>query len=231
MAKRKRPVRRPRREEKKTNWWLIGGIILIGIAGLAVLLVLSQQEAEALSLVDYCAENPENCVTKGSPDAQVTILEVSDYGCSHCRDFNLQTAGLIEDLYVTPGEVQWIVFPFALSTQTVPAASAALCAGDQGRFFEFHRRMFEIQGGPQALTPDGYLQAARDLGLDTDSFNSCLADGVYDDVVQENIRAANVANVRATPTFFINDKMLEGNRPLTDFQQEIASLISATDAN
>jgi protein-disulfide isomerase len=231
MAKRKRTARRARREEKKTNWWLIGGIILIGIAGLAVLLVLSQQEAESQSLVDYCTDNPENCVTKGSPDAKVTILEVSDYGCSHCRDFNLQTAGLIEDRYVTPGEVQWIVFPFALSTQTVPAASAALCAGDQGRFFEFHRRMFDLQGSPQALTPDGYLQAARDLGLDADSFNSCLVDGVYDDVVQENIRAANAANVRATPTFFVNDKMLEGNHPLTDFQQEIASLISASDAN
>jgi protein-disulfide isomerase len=149
MAKRKRTARRARREEKKTNWWLIGGIILIGIAGLAVLLVLSQQEAESQSLVDYCTDNPENCVTKGSPDAKVTILEVSDYGCSHCRDFNLQTAGLIEDLYVTPGDVQWVVFPFALSTQTVPAASAALCAGDQGRFFEFHRRMFDLQGSPQ----------------------------------------------------------------------------------
>ena len=233
MSKKTRSSRRARRQRqqpRKTNWPVIGGVIALGIIILGVLLFLALQTPETQALADYCLENPDNCVAKGSPDAPVTIVEISDYGCSHCRDFNLETAGLIEDLYVTPGEVQWVVMPFALSSNTLPASTAAMCAGDQGRFFEYHRRLFEIQGGPSAFTPAGLVQVADDLGLDSEAFTACLEGGVYDAAVQENIRAANALGVNSTPTFFVNGEKLEGNRPLTVFQQRISESIGSADA-
>lgn len=227
----KRVKRKPREQARQTNWWLIGGIIVVGVIVIFALLFLALQEPEPTTLAQFCIDNPDNCIFKGSADAPVTIVEISDYGCSHCRDFNLETAGLLQDLYVTPGDVQWIVMPFALNTTTFPAAAAALCANDQGRFDEFHQRMFEIQGNPTTFTPEGFTQLAAELGLDQTAFMSCVVNAVHDSAVQDNIREASLAGANSTPTFFVNDKKLSGNHPLTTFQEEIASALGTADAN
>jgi protein-disulfide isomerase len=229
MAKRVR--KKPRQQARQTNWWLIGAIIFGGIVVVFALLYLALQEPEPSTLADYCLENPANCILKGTADAPVTIVEISDYGCSHCRDFNLETAGLLEDLYVTPGDVQWINLPFALNATTFPAAAAAMCANDQGQFEGFHHRLFELQGNPAIYTSEGLSQLAADLGLDQAAFDSCVGNAVYDSVIDRNIREASLAGVNATPTFFVNGKKLGGNYPLTTFQSEITSALGAADAN
>ena len=227
----KRLKRKPREQGRKTNYWLIGAIVFGGIVAIFALLYLALQEPEPSTLTQYCLDNPDSCIFKGSDDAPVKIVEISDYGCSHCRDFNLQTAGLLEDLFVTPGDVQWIVMPFALNAGTFPAASAAMCANDQGRFEEFHRNMFELQGNPAAYTPEGLSQLASSLGMDQAVFDSCVENAVYDSVIQKNIREASLAGVNATPSFFVNDRKLGGNLPLPAFQEEIASALGSADAN
>lgn len=227
----KRVKRKPREQARQTSWWLIGAIILAGVVIIFGLLYLALREPEPPTLANYCLDNPRNCVFKGPDNAPVTIVEVSDYGCSHCRDFNLETAGLLEDLYVTPGDVRWITLPFALSSTTFPAAEAAICANDQGKFSEFHHRMFELQGTPSLYTPEGLSQVAADLGLDQAAFDSCVGNGVYNSVIEKNVREASLAGVNATPTFFINDKKLGGNYPLTAFQSEIASALGTANAN
>ena len=230
MAKRKRDYKRTQPAKRKTNWLLIGGIgaaVIIVVA----LLALAFREPEAASLADYCRENPENCITRGEADAPAEIVEVSDYGCSHCRNFNLETADLISDLIVTPGDAQYIVVPYALGAQTVAPAEAAMCANDQERFFDFHRRMFQLQGTPGLYEPGGLVAVAGELGLDQTSFESCLSTGKYAAAVQSNIRAAGQAGVNSTPTFFINDQRFRGNRPLTFFQQEVSQILDNADAN
>jgi protein-disulfide isomerase len=106
-----------------------------------------------------------------------------------------------------------------------------MCAADQEQFFEFHRFMFDIQGEPQALSRAGFEQAADALGLDLDAFEECLDSNKYNDTVRQNIAAAMAVGVNSTPTFFINDQPLLGNRPLTAFQELIAAHSGATDAN
>lgn len=227
----KRVKRKPREQARQTNWWLIGAIIFGGVVIIFGLLFLALREPEPSTLTDYCLDKRDNCVFKGSADAPVTIVEISDYGCSHCRDFNLETAGLLEDLYVTPGDVQWITLPFAMNDRTFPAAAAAMCANDQGQFDAFHHRMFELQGNSAIYTPEGLSQVAADLGLDQAVFDSCVENAVYDNVIATNIREASLAHVNATPTFFINGKKLGGNHPLTTFQTEITSALGVADAN
>lgn len=227
----KRVKRKPAERTRQTNWWLIGAIIFGGIVAIFALLYLALQEPEPPTLAQYCGDNPNNCIFEGSADAPVRIVEVSDYGCSHCRDFNLETAGLLKDLYVSTGDVQWVVLPFALRDSTFPAAAAAMCAKDQGQFDEFHHRMFELQGDPVIYTAEGLGQVAAGLGMDRTTFDSCVENAIYASVIQENIREANLTGVNATPTFFINDKKLGGNYPLTTFQAEIASALGAADAN
>jgi protein-disulfide isomerase len=239
MAKRAKKTRRPRRVESKgTNWLLIGGIVVVGVVALFVLLFLTLREqdspqptevAEGQPLAEYCEENPGNCVAKGSEDAPVTIVEVSDYGCNHCKNFNVETAGLIEDLYVKPGQVKWVVMPYALGPQTAPSATAALCAAEQDRFFEYHRRLFDTQGDPDFMSAASFRQVAEDSGLDLEAFNACLQDNDYNNTVQENIMAATALGVNSTPTFFVNDMMMRGNQPLTSFQQQIDAIVGVSD--
>jgi protein-disulfide isomerase len=235
MAKRARKTRQTRREESRgTNWLIIGGIIVIGVVALFALLFMTLREqdspqptevVESQPLAEYCEENPDRCLTKGSDDAPVTIVEVSDYGCSHCKNFNLETAGLLEDLYVRPGQVKWVVVPYALGPQTAPASAAALCAAEQDLFFEYHRQLFETQGVPEFLTDANFQQVAEDTGLDVEAFNACLQDNNYINTVQLNVNAATALGVNSTPTFFVNNVMMRGNQPLTTFQQRINAIV------
>lgn len=227
------PRRPPVRHERGTNWYLLGGLIAVGLIGLFALLFLSLQggtggttaenNAADPIIQEYCERNPDRCAIRGSEDAPVTIVEVSDYGCSHCRNFNMSTAGVLDETYVATGEVRWIVLPYALSTTTVAAAEASLCAKEQDSFWEYHYALFEQQGGDVALTRAGYLQAAEGTGLDVDAFASCFDDGRYTQTVQNNQTIASQAGVTGTPAFFVNGEMLSGNRPLADFQNAIAA--------
>lgn len=233
MAK-KRTARKAKKAQKGTNWLLIGGIAaaVIVVGGLFYLLFLSLEDQDTpqsvQALSEYCQENPDNCVSKGSVDAPVHIVEVSDYGCTHCRDFNLTTAPLLDELYVNSDQVYWTVMPYALGASNIPASAAALCANDQDAFFEFHKRMFEIQNEPEAMTREGFQQIAEELDLDMDAFNSCTGGGKYTSNIQANISAATRVGVSATPAFFINDLQYKGNIPLTTFQQAINSIIGGS---
>jgi protein-disulfide isomerase len=200
----------------------------VGVVGLFALLFMTLQGEGAptpvpeTELAEFCTTNEENCVAKGNPEAPVTVVEVSDYGCPHCRNFNLEgTAATLDDLYVKAGQVRWVVVPFALRSTTEPAAAAALCAAEQDQFFPFHHYMFEIQDTDAALSRTGFVQGAEALDMDVDAFEDCLNSGRYRSVVQRNIAAARSAGVTGTPAFFVNGARLEGNQPLSSFQEEI----------
>lgn len=221
MTKRKRSSKL--QTKKETNWLLIGTIIGAGILVFGVLLVLALRPPEERSLFDYCAENSDRCIVQGAADAPVTMLEVSDFGCIHCTDFHNQTAEPLAEQYVDSGELRWIALPFALDTATVPAAAAAVCAGEQGRYFEYTDALFAIPDFELRLSPVGFRQAAETLELSLDSFDNCVESGRYVTLVNENRDVARDANVTGTPTFFINDTRINGIVPLNVFQQTIES--------
>ncbi|MFZ0547264.1 MAG: thioredoxin domain-containing protein [Candidatus Promineifilaceae bacterium] len=226
-SRRRRSTRRgkPAASRRQTNWVVIGGII-IGAILLVGLLALVLRPVETPGLADFCENNPDNCMEKGEANAPVTVVEVSDYGCSHCRAFNLESAGAIDEKYVQTGEVRWFTVPYALSAQTTEAAESAFCAAEQDDFFAYHEKMFEIQTLPVALTPAGFLEGAGQVGLNLEQFNTCLEDGNYGSLLQQNIRAATNAGVNATPTFFINGVKIEGNNPggiIQEIDNQLAS--------
>ncbi len=221
MAKRVKQTRQT--QTRKTNWVVIGGVIGVGVIALFALLFLSMQEPEQPTLAKYCADNPDRCMVRGNPNAPVTIVEVSDYGCGHCRNFHVDTLPLLLAQYVETNQVRWITLPYALSSTTLPATNAAMCANEQGAYYEYAELLFRQQGSPIAFTPEGYAQAAQQLNLDMDSFNRCVSEGRYVNIIQENRNAARSVGISATPTFMINNRILEGNQPYAVFQQRIAA--------
>lgn len=219
--------RRKQQPRRETNWLIIGGLIAVGIlvfGGLLYLALRPSQPQAVQSLAEYCDANPGRCLVAGAADAPVTMVEVSDFGCPHCEDFHLQTADQLREEFVDPGTVRWVALPYALSTATLPAAAAAMCAGEQDQYFEYAQTLFEISPREARLTPEGYQQAASTIGLDMEQFQACMDSGRNISIVNQNRDAARNAQVSGTPTFFLNGEKLVGAQPLSAFAQTIATL-------
>lgn len=220
MAKKIRKKKQVATATNSTNWTVIGGIGGLGILFLAAMMYLAVKPPaapETFSLTNYCNSTPNACVSMGDENAPVTILEVSDFGCPHCRNFNADTAPLLEQQYVETGIVRYVSVPFSLGPTTLIGASSAMCANEQDAYFEYQTALFANTDNSNYLTPDGVLETAVEIGLDGDAFDACVSSGKYAGTVQNNIDAAKKAGVSATPTFFVNDVKLEGNNPLQNF--------------
>ncbi len=225
MAKTSPPRRK--QQTRETNWLVIGGLIAISVlvfGGLLFLALRPTQSQTVQTLAEYCNANPDRCAIQGEASAPVTMVEVSDFGCTHCTDFHNNTADDLKAQFVDTGQVRWIAMPYALGTTTVPAAAAALCAKEQDRYFEFANAMFAIEPAQTRLSPEGYDQAATAIGLDLEQFNACMDSARYIDTVNQNRDAARNVQVSGTPTFFLNNEKLVGAQPLSAFAQTIAAL-------
>jgi protein-disulfide isomerase len=95
------------------------------------------------------------------------------------------------------------------------AAEASRCAGEQGKFWEYHDLLF---ANPDRLNRDGLVEHARDLKLDEKQFDSCLSSGKYKAEIEEDLQEGIRAGVSGTPGFFINGSFLSGIQPEAAFE-------------
>jgi len=145
----------------------------------------------------------------GDEDAPVVVMEFSDIYCGHCRDFNLDALpGILED-YVASGKVRWTDHFFGFNrTLQEGTVLALMCAAEQGRYFEFKHTLFQsLEVG--SMDAD---RAARVAGLDESQLEACVGDDRYLPAIQEMLFEDN-RGVDATPTFFVNGRMVSGNVP------------------
>src|SRR3989304_9730917 len=115
---------------------------------------------------------------KGDKNAKVTLIEFSDFQCPFCALYVNQTLPQIENDYIKTGKVKYVFkdFPLSIHQNAPKAAEAALCAGEQGKYWEMHDLLFKNQ---KALGPDNLSSYAKDLALDTSKFKECLDSGKY----------------------------------------------------
>lgn len=168
---------------------------------------------------------PEEIVTllakgpaRGAPSAPVTIIELSDFQCTFCYKFWKETLPRLEAEYVKPGKVRFVYRHLAiLGRPSVAGAQAADCAGEQGKFWEYHDRLFASKGA-FALNSTGLRGYAAEIGLDTAAFDRCLNSGKYLQKVKEETEMGLTLGARATPVFLINNMMLVGAHPFETFR-------------
>lgn len=235
-----KPRRKSTRQETTIaggpNWTIIGSIIgvsAIALIALAIIGTLNPTTAApptpvlgdtVTNATLYCDQNPERCVAVGNQESDVTMIEVVDYGCPHCASFNATTAPTLLGEYVETNQVRWVVMPFALGDLTKPSAAAVLCANEQSPdlALEFHERIFLLQQTGSEHTLSGFLSAASFIdGLDSDSLEACVEDGRHLASVSFNQQAARALGVSSTPSFFLNDRIINGNQELSVFTQRI----------
>jgi protein-disulfide isomerase len=124
----------------------------------------------------------------------------------------------------------YIIFPFALRAATAPSAEAAMCSAEQGldKALLFHEKLFALQTTSAANTMDGFLSVARQTGVDEAALKTCVEAGTYRDTISLNRQAANQVGIEATPSFFINGRLFQGNQPLEIFQQQINQFLGGS---
>lgn len=153
----------------------------------------------------------------GPNDAPVTIVEFSDYQCPFCG----RARGTVSQILETyKDKVQYVLrdFPLSFHRDAIPAHLAAHCAGEQGKYWEYSKILFESQ---TALKPDKLKEYAKQTGLDMKKFDECFETNKYGAVIQKNIEEASKAGVTGTPSFFINGIMISGAQPFPKFKEII----------
>jgi protein-disulfide isomerase len=174
---------------------------------------------------------PVNGCACGQDSAPVKIVEFSDYQCPFCKRFVDGTEPEVESEYVQNGLVQLEFHCFAITGGNTPpdeneatlAAEAAECANDQGRFWEYHYKLYAEQSGENrgAFLPERLKQFATDLGLDRGDFDACLDSHKHIGLVEEKRNQAVAAGARGTPSFLINGKLVVGYQSFDSFRQHI----------
>jgi len=171
----------------------------------------------------------------GRPDAPVTLVEFSDYQCPFCGRFFSATLSTLKRDYIDAGKVRYVFRDYPLDQihpQARKAAEAAHCAGDQGKYWEMHDRLFQNQ---KALTPPQLSEHARTLGLDGAAFDTCLTSGKHAGRGQKGLEDGRAAGVQGTPGFMIartkpGDSVegtpIRGAQPVEVFRRLIDQLLA-----
>lgn len=114
-------------------------------------------------------------------------------------------------------------FPLPIHQNAQKAAEASRCAAEQGKYWEYHDRMFTNQA---TLAPDNLKKFAADLQLNTTQFDSCLDSSKYAQAIAKDVAEGNRAGVSGTPAFFVNGRFLSGAQPFTAFQEAIEDALT-----
>jgi protein-disulfide isomerase len=163
--------------------------------------------------VQVAAEGP----SRGASSAPITIVEFSDFQCPYCSKAE-ETVSQVMKAYDGKIRLVYRDYPLPFHPQAQKAAEAAHCAGDQGKYWEMHEKLFSNQ---KALEPTALKGYAKELKLDQAKFDKCLDSGEKAKLVETNKKAGEQVGVTGTPAFFVNGYMLTGAQPFEEFKSLI----------
>jgi protein-disulfide isomerase len=170
----------------------------------------------------------------GRPDAPLTMVEFTDLQCPFCRQFAITSFEEIKKNWIDTGKLRYISrdFPLDFHAQAMPAARAARCAGEQGKFWELRMQLMK---NANLLTADYIAKSAADLKLEPKAFAACIATTKYDAEIQAEMQEGAKLGVGGTPTFVlgrttataVEGPMLVGALPYAQFDAKLKELLAA----
>jgi protein-disulfide isomerase len=171
---------------------------------------------------------------RGSDDAPLTVIEFSDFGCPFCASFSTRTYPDLHEEYVATGKVRWVFVPFVMGTfpNGELAARTAECAAEQDRFWEMKEQLYAGQdtwkSASRRQAPRVFTGFADDAGLEPEAFSACFADNPVAGRIAVHNRAADAMRIRATPSFLVNGRLVEGALPIAQFRMALDRMVEDT---
>ena len=176
---------------------------------------------------------PQMIMQNGSPilgdaNAKVTIVEFGDYQCTYCHLFHENTKDALLQQYVNTGKANFVFRDFPLNgPDSVLAAEAAYCAGDQDKYWQYHDELYKNWAGEKTgwVTQKSLDKFATTVGLDLDKFDKCMYSNKYEQKVIDNQKFGENIGIDGTPSFIIfsgkDITKIVGAQPISVFQQVI----------
>lgn len=160
---------------------------------------------------------------QGPAAAPVTIVQFAEFQCPFCGKAREALDQVLKDY---PDQVRIVFrdFPLGFHGRAIPAAVAANCAADQGKYWEVHDKLMANQ---QALEEADLERVARDVGLDIQKWKTCRDDPAREAEIRKDMADGQAVGVSGTPAFFINGIMLSGAQPYEKFKAVIDRELAA----
>ncbi len=158
--------------------------------------------------------NTSNLPSKGAPDPRVVIVECADFDCPFCG----RARRTLEELLAAhPNDVALFFqhLPLAFHKGAEPAARAAVAAQAQGKFWPMHDLLFD---NPKMRSPAQLEKLAKKTGLNVTRWKKAFGSRKIADQVQAQSEACTASDIKGTPGFLINGRLMSGARPLADFE-------------
>jgi protein-disulfide isomerase len=187
------------------NILIVAAVVVVVI----VIIAVAASTSTPPGGVDFAAR------TMGSPTAKVVVEEFADFQCPFCALFNITAEVTLREQYIKTGKVLFVFRNLPIvdgfvsgGTESHLAALAALCAGDQDMFWEYHDLLYKSQSGENqgAFSTPRLESLAVELHLDSVKFDQCLSNQIHADVLNGDIRLANYYKLNGTPTYFVNGR-------------------------
>lgn len=167
--------------------------------------------------VAYAPDDP----VKGKKNAPVTIVEFTDFQCPYCK----RAQDVLHQIAAAyPDKVKVVArqFPLPMHNRAKPAAEAALCANEQGKFWEMREKLFD----KQQLEEADFKRYAQELKLDSKKFDQCLSGHRQAGRVDQDVAAGQRYGVRGTPHFFVNGQPINGAQPYDVFDSAVQDALA-----
>jgi len=170
----------------------------------------------------------------GRSDAPLTMVEFTDYQCPYCRRFQAEVWPRLKRNYIDTGKLRYLArdLPLEFHSAAAPAAEAAHCAGEQGKFWDMHAALL---AGEMDFASGGIERRARALKLDMTLFGECVARRKYAELIAAHVREADAAGIDGTPGFIVgrasgavlDGLRVEGALPYEEFAGLLNELLAA----
>ena len=211
------------------SYSLIIGVIALAVIAVAAWAIFGPERSRSAQsqLFDPAEISLDKSI--GPEDAPVVIVEYSDFQCPYCQQFAAGPGRQIKQDYVDKGQVRFVYRNMAfIGTESLWAAEASECANEQGRFWDYHDKLFEEQAGENVGTfsRENLKRFAAELELDTQQFTQCLDSDKYKDKVQQETDEAGRLGVRSTPALFVNGRLIENGSNYQVLQAAIETALA-----
>tara|TARA_Y100000590_G_scaffold455547_1_gene604418 strand:+ start:198 stop:815 length:618 start_codon:yes stop_codon:yes gene_type:complete len=185
--------------------------------------VINSEEKSVLNIT-------EDDFVMGDPEAPITIIEYASMSCSHCASFHNDTLGLIKEEYIDTGKVKFVFRDFPYNYPALLGSMVMRCIPTNIRY-NYTNALYLLQKSwvlqENAKTTQELYKIMQSGGMTKEEFDACITNvDLENKILEEIIAAQNEFNIRTTPSFLINGKLIEGNKPIKDFRQIIDKILS-----
>ena len=164
----------------------------------------------------------------GDPNAPITVVEYASMSCPHCAAFHINTLPIIKKEYIDTGKVKLVFRDFPFNLPALQGSMITRCVGEE-LYFKYLNALFSLQRqwAKSKGSRESLFKILNNSGMSKEEFDKCLNDkDLENKILSHQLKAQKNLNIRTTPSFVINGKLLEGNKSIETFREIFDNILS-----